>query len=143
MKIIFRLTPLLCILFLYFSCSHKQESENTALVKTHQAVEYLVFKVDPTLVNQFIQLDHEIWTGHLKEHPGFISKEIWINENDKEEVTAVIYWNSYKEWKSIPEQELLDIAAEFDTRFGADNYALVAAYHDQNRWFKVREFRND
>lgn len=140
---ILRFAPLLYILFFYYSCSSNQESERKSFEKTHQAVEYLVFKVDSALVEQFIELDHEIWTGHLKEHSGFISKEIWINENDKEEITAVIYWNSYQEWKAIPEKELQEIAIEFDARFGADNYALVAAYHDQNRWFKVREFRNE
>ena len=143
MKMILPLAPLLYLLFFYACSSQQENDESTPYAKTHQAVEYLVFKVDSALVEQFIELDHEIWTGHLKEHPGFISKEIWINENDNEEVTAVIYWNSYQEWKAIPEKELQENAVEFDARFGADNYALVAAYHDQNSWFKVREFRNE
>ncbi|MEL7002312.1 MAG: TIGR03792 family protein [Bacteroidota bacterium] len=86
-------------------------------------------------------MDHEIWTKKLSEHPGFISKEIWINEFNPNEVTAIIYWNSIEEWKAIPGEELNEIIKEFDQAFGADDYKLVQEKHQQNRWYKVLEYR--
>jgi len=71
----------------------------------------------------------------------FIVKEIWINESKPWEVTSVMYWNTYKEWKAIPKEELMATVREFDEAFGVDNYTLVGEYHKENRWFRVLEYR--
>ena len=136
--------PLLVFILLVFlgsSCGSESSSKSKKLTAARQAVEYLVFEIKEGRVQEFIDLDQEIWTQQLAKHPGFIAKEIWINEFKPTEVTAIIYWNSMEEWESISEEELNKIMNEFDEAFGKDDYELVAEKHQQNRWFKVMEYR--
>lgn len=80
----------------------------------HYPVEYLVFQLeDSSMIENFVELDHEIWTMFLKDFPSFYSKEIWINENNPGEIHSVIVWKDLKGWKSIP----LDLLKETDKKF--------------------------
>lgn len=105
------------------------------------AVEHLVFEVNPELIDRFIELDHQYWTLFLKEKPGFISKEVWVNQSRPGEVTTVICWNTLEEWKSIPEAELIETDKTFSQAFGQENFRLVKAVHADNALYKVREYR--
>ena len=124
-----------------FSCSENGAKQKGSMEETNQAGEYLVFQVDPDRVDAFIELDHEVWTGYMEQFPAFISKDVWINESKPGEVSFIIYWNSYDEWKSIPVEDLIEKEKEFDEIFGAENYELVGEYHKENRWYKVSEYR--
>ncbi|MEB3886576.1 TIGR03792 family protein [Lyngbya sp. CCY1209] len=68
-------------------------------------VEWLQFKVPPDEWEAFIRRDEEVWTEGLKQFPGFVGKEIWVDP-EKEEVIAVIRWETREQWKSIPQSEL-------------------------------------
>ena len=42
-------------------------------------IEWLRFKVPPEKWEAFIQRDEEVWTAGLKNFPGFLGKEIWVD----------------------------------------------------------------
>ena len=141
-KIFLPSTPVCSIpLLILVACGPAPSSDSKDLIKTRQAVEYLVFDVDPERVEQFIALDHEIWTRHLESYPGFISKQVWRNAYKPGEVTLLIFWNSLEEWRSVPEEELKETAHKFDSAFGVENYRLTGEYHQDNQWHKVLEYR--
>ena len=141
-KTLLSLTAVSSIFFLILlACGSETSSGGKELIKTRQAVEYLVFEVDPEQVEQFIALDHEIWTRHLQNDPGFISKQVWHNASRPGEVTLLIFWNSVEEWKSIPEEQLKERFRKFNSAFGAENYRLIDEYHQDNQWYKVMEYR--
>ena len=110
-------------------------------IENGYAVEYLVFEVKPELVDQFLELDHEYWTLFLKDQPGFISKEVWVNKSKPGEVSMITYWNTMEEWKSIPVEKLIEINTELTETFGKENFKLVGEIHKENALYKVREYR--
>ncbi|ONI47073.1 hypothetical protein AN644_01735 [Candidatus Epulonipiscium fishelsonii] len=103
------------------------------------AVEHLVFKVKPELVEKFIELDHEIWTKELEKCPALVSKEVWVAKDG--ELHSIICWSSYEEWKAIDHDALSETQKRFDDAFGAENYEFVAAYHDVNQCYKITEYK--
>ena len=110
-------------------------------IENGYAVEYLVFEVNPRLINQFIEMDHQHWTLYLKDKAGFISKEVWISETNPGEVSMVTFWNSMEEWKSIPVEELIEMGTKFAEAFGEENFKLIKEVHNENTLYKVREYR--
>lgn len=111
-------------------------------LKSYVAVEELVFTVSPAFVEEFIRIDHEIWTLMLAKYDGFISKETWINDDAKGEVSTIIYWESIDKWKAIPESDLIVTGKLFDDTVGKDNYKFKCASHEGNQKYKVFEYVN-
>lgn len=94
-------------------------------------LEYLIFQVeDPSEVDRFIKLDHEIWTMFLKEFPDFVSKQVWINDSNPGEVHSIISWKTMEGWKSIPVEELKKVDKEFEQAF-ANNFKIVRRIHKE------------
>lgn len=98
-------------------------------------VEVLVFQMDPSVVEEWIQVDHEIWTMKEALMPGlqhipFLSKEVWVDESKPGQVSVIFVWDSMADWNAVAEptfqQQLLD---EFNARF-RHPYTLVAAPHE-------------
>ena len=110
-------------------------------IENGYAVEYLVFEVNPELIDQFIEMDHKYWTLFLKDKPGFISKEVWVNKTKPGEVSMITYWNTMEEWKSIPVEELIETGKTFAEAFGEKYFKLVKEVHKENALYKVREYR--
>lgn len=110
-------------------------------IENGYAVEYLVFEVKPELVDRFVEVDHQYWTLFLKEQPGFISKEVWVNKSKPGEVSLIVYWNSLAEWKAIPAEKLMETEQKFTAAFGAGNSKIVKEVHHDNLLYKVREYR--
>ena len=62
-------------------------------------VEVLVFRVAPEHLDEFIAIDHEVWTLGEALLPGFEripfrSKEVWIDDAKPGEVTLTFVWQS-------------------------------------------------
>ena len=58
-------------------------------------VEHLIFNIEDTSrINDFIELDELIWTNELSKFKGFISKEVWINENNAGEIHTILIWET-------------------------------------------------
>lgn len=100
-------------------------------------VEVLIFQMDPTVVNEFIQVDHEVWTLGEALMPGlsripFLSKEVWLDDSKPGEVTLVFVWDTQEEWDLVGEttfqQELQNL---FNSRF-RHPVQLVRALHEDS-----------
>lgn len=92
----------------------------------------LQFKVPPDKWEAFIRRDEEVWTEGLKQFPGFVGKEIWVDP-EKEEVIGVIRWETREQWKSIPQSEL----ERLDRKMGDLKMSLVNSCE-----YQVRKFRH-
>jgi uncharacterized protein (TIGR03792 family) len=100
-------------------------------------VEVLVFSVDPSHVDEFVQVDHEIWTlgeALLEDFDRipFLSKEVWLDDSRPGEITLVFIWESMESWMRVAEDEVQKrLQAEFDRRF-PHPVTLVRAMHEDS-----------
>ena len=103
-------------------------------------VEHLIFNVANTSrLNDFIDLDEKIWTYELSKFKGFISKEVWINDNNPGEVHTILIWETMDEWKSIPLEKLKEIDDKFIEAYNGE-FKIVRRIHKENNHgiYKVR-----
>lgn len=98
-------------------------------------IEWLQFRVQEELREQFVQLDAEIWTAALAEYSGFLGKEVWISPENLDEVITVIRWDSTESWYSIPSADLAAIDDAFSEAMGHGTYTLIASTQYQVRKF--------
>jgi uncharacterized protein (TIGR03792 family) len=101
-------------------------------------VEVLVFRMDPAVVDEFIRLDHEVWTlgeaymEGLTEIP-FLSKEVWLDNSKPGEVTIVFVWDTQDAWDIVGNTEFQKkLQAEFDSRFPHPIELIAAPHEDSN-----------
>lgn len=98
-------------------------------------VEILVFKMDPAVVDQFLEVDHEVWTlgeadAHRDSMIPFVSKEVWLDDSRPGEVTLVFVWETLDHWLAVGDRDIQDrLQAEFDARF-QHPIELIAAPHE-------------
>ncbi|MGB3138754.1 MAG: TIGR03792 family protein [Nodosilinea sp.] len=97
-------------------------------------IEWLTFAVDPDSRETFVRLDNEIWTAALSQHPGFISKEVWISPDLLDQVVLVVRWQTREQWKSIPQAELDAVERRFAAAVDF-SYRIVDA-----REYQVRRY---
>lgn len=110
-------------------------------------VEVLVFQMDPAVVDEWIRVDHEIWTLKEATMPGleripFLSKEVWVDDSKPGQVTVVFVWDTMNEWNAVADPAFQEqLLAEFDNRF-PHPYSLVAAPHEDSNMgiFRVSRF---
>lgn len=101
-------------------------------------IEILVFEVDPADVDEFLRVDHEVWTLGEAESPGydgvpFLSKEVWLNDHRPGQITIVIVWPTMSAWDIVGVADFQTFLTEtFDARFGRP-YALRRAVHDEEQ----------
>jgi uncharacterized protein (TIGR03792 family) len=102
-------------------------------------VEVLVFRMDPSVVDEFIRVDHEVWTLGEALMPGlntipFLSKEVWLDDSRPGEVTLVFVWDTQEQWDIVGEtsfqQELQHI---FDSQF-PHPVELIRAPHEDSQF---------
>jgi uncharacterized protein (TIGR03792 family) len=100
-------------------------------------VEVLIFEMDPNVVDEFIQIDHEVWTLGEAFMPGlsripFLSKEVWLDDSRPGQVTLVFVWDTQSEWDVVGDvsfqKELQQI---FDARF-PHPVRLIGAPHEDS-----------
>jgi uncharacterized protein (TIGR03792 family) len=102
-------------------------------------VEILVFEVDPEHVDEYLRVDHEVWTLGEAFHPEvdhipFLSKEVWLNDNRPGEVTLIFVFESMEAWERIGAGHIqAQIQAEFERRF-PHRQTLVRAVHDEEQF---------
>ena len=100
-------------------------------------IEVLVFRVDPAHVDEFLEVDYEVWTLGEALLPGFDripfrSKEVWLDDSRPGEITLTFVWESLEEWKRIGDAEIQTaLQAEFDRRF-PHTVELVSAPHEES-----------
>ncbi len=107
-------------------------------------VEVLVFRVDPDHVEEFLRIDHEVWTLGEALLPGFdrlpfISKEVWLDDSRPGVVTLTFVWESMEAWNRVGDAEVQRVLQErFDERFPHAVELLQALHEDADygihRW---------
>lgn len=101
-------------------------------------VEVLVFRMDPAVVDEFIRLDHEVWTlgeAHMEDLTDipFLSKEVWLDNSKPGEVTIVFVWDTQDAWDIVGNTEFQKkLQAEFDSRFPHPIELIAAPHEDSN-----------
>ncbi len=102
-------------------------------------VEVLVFRMDPAVVDEFLRIDHEVWTlgeAHmegLSDIP-FLSKEVWLDRSKPGEVTIVFVWDTQAAWDTVGNVDFQKkLQAEFDSRF-PHPVELIAAPHEDSHF---------
>lgn len=100
-------------------------------------VEVLIFQMDPSVVDEFIKVDHEVWTlgealmPQLSRIP-FLSKEVWLDDSKPGQVTLVFVWDTQEEWNVVGEDTFQKKLQElFDSRF-PHAVQLIAAPHEDS-----------
>lgn len=77
-------------------------------------VEWLTFPVRRDELTEWLAVEESVWSRFLEGQPGFVRKQMWVEEGDSSLVHAVIWWTSREQWKRItPEQ-----VAAVDERMG-------------------------
>ena len=104
-------------------------------------IEWLKFEVDSESREQFIQQDEKIWTASLSTYPGFLGKEVWIEPNAPSKVIFTIRWQTREQWKSIPQEDLINIEQKFSTLMEEMNisYKMTASKEFQVRKFPLNQ----
>lgn len=102
-------------------------------------VEVLVFSMDPAVVDEFIAIDHEIWTLGEAHTPGldripFLSKEVWLDDSKPGEVTLIFVWENQQLWDIVGNRDFQStLQRAFDERF-SHPIELVAALHEDSQF---------
>lgn len=100
-------------------------------------VEVLVFETAPEHVEEFLTVDHEVWTlGEARvEHEGripFLHKEVWLDDAHPGRIMLVFVWESLEAWQRVGAVDVQErLQAEFDTRF-PHPVRLLAALHEDS-----------
>lgn len=134
----------------YASCV--SESQYSYRCSEKLPVEVLVFSVDPIHLDEFLRVDHEIWTlGEALlegfERIPFLSKEVWVDDSRPGEVTIVFVWESMESWMRVADDEIQKrLQAEFDRRF-PHPVTLVRAMHEDSslgihRWSRFERIES-
>lgn len=117
----------------------------------HRPVELLVFRMSPDDVDEFLRVDHEIWTlGEAASLDGsdipFLAKEVWLNDARPGEVTIVFVWPDQATWSAVADEELQQqLTDAFDARFDRP-YELAREIHEEqdyglHRWSRFERGR--
>jgi uncharacterized protein (TIGR03792 family) len=101
-------------------------------------VEVLVFEVDPEHVEEFLAVDHEVWTlGEARadgfDHVPFLSKEVWLDDAHPGRVVLIFVWESIESWQRVGDARLQEaLQARFDQRFTHPVRLLRALHEDSD-----------
>jgi uncharacterized protein (TIGR03792 family) len=113
-------------------------NQHSYVTGEERPVEVLVFRMDPAVVDEFIRVDHEVWTlgeAHMEgliDIP-FLSKEVWLDSSKPGEVTIVFVWDTQKAWDIVGNTEFQKkLQAEFDSRFPHPVELIAAPHEDSN-----------
>ncbi|MFZ4717878.1 MAG: TIGR03792 family protein [Ilumatobacteraceae bacterium] len=116
-------------------------------------VEVLMFRVAPEHLDEFLRVDHEVFTLGEAFLDGFDRipfryKEVWLDDSDPGVVTLVFVWDDLDEWHRVGAPEVQQrLQAEFDARF-AHPVELVRAWHEESafglhRWSRFERVEPD
>lgn len=102
-------------------------------------VEVLVFEMDPAAVDEFLAVDHEVWTLGEALLPGFeripfLSKEVWLDDSRPGRVSLVFVWESREAWQRVDDRQVQGrLQVEFEQRF-PHPVRLVEAWHEDSNF---------
>ena len=95
--------------------------------------------MSPEHVDEYLAIDHEVWTLGEAELPGFeqipfLSKEVWLDDSRPGRVSIVFVWESLEAWMRVGSAEIQQrLQAEFDALF-PHPVELIAAPHEDSHF---------
>lgn len=112
-------------------------TDHSYVTGERRPVEVLVFQMDPAVVQEFLTVDHEVWTMGEARTPGmdripFLSKEVWLDDSKPGQVTLVFVWENQSLWDQVGERTFQEsLQRQFDMRF-PHPFELVSALHEES-----------
>ena len=82
-----------------------------------QVIEMLRFDVARADHEQWLDVERRVWTGFLRTVPGFLRKETWIDDDDPDAVTVVIWWESLAHWRAVTAEQCAAVDQEMGEWF--------------------------
>ena len=64
-------------------------------------IEFLTFDVDPGERDEWLTVEEATWSRFLEQQPGFVRKQMWVEEGNPGQVHAMIEWTSRAEWHAV------------------------------------------
>ena len=74
-------------------------------------IEFLTFEVDPADREAWMAVEAGTWSRFLERQPGFLGKQLWVEEADPGKVHAMIRWADRESWFSIAADQLAAVDA--------------------------------
>jgi uncharacterized protein (TIGR03792 family) len=102
-------------------------------------VEVLVFDVAPEHVEEFLRVDHEVWTLGEARTDGvdripFLSKEVWLDDAHPGRVILTFVWESIESWRLVGDERFQrTLQARFDALF-PHPVTLRRALHEESNF---------
>ena len=96
-----------------------------------------MFEVDPEHVEEFLTVDHEVWTlgeAHTNgfDHIPFLSKEVWLDDAHPGRIVLIFVWESIESWRQVGDEQLQQmLQARFDARF-PHPVTLLRVLHEES-----------
>jgi uncharacterized protein (TIGR03792 family) len=87
-------------------------ASTTTAITPGMVIEELHFTLEPSDVEQFLDVEGRVWTGFLKTCDGFLRKETWLPEDEPGKVVVMIWWNTMAQWKSITSEQCDEVDAQ-------------------------------
>lgn len=72
-------------------------------------IEWLTFDVPLVEQAKWLEIEERVWSRYLERQPGFLGKEIWVEEDSASLVHAVIRWESMELWKKITQEQVDEV----------------------------------
>lgn len=77
-----------------------------------QVIEMLRFAVGASERDAWLDVERRVWTGFLSTVPGFQHKETWVDDDDPDSVTVVIWWESAEHWNAVTAEQCAAVDRE-------------------------------
>jgi len=77
-----------------------------------EVIEMLRFAVAASERDAWLEVERRVWTGFLRSVPGFLGKETWVDDEDPDAVTVVIWWESKEHWHAVTAGECAAVDRE-------------------------------
>lgn len=74
-------------------------------------IEWLTFDVDPERRERWMEVEEANWSRYLEQRPGFISKQLWVEQGNPGQVHAVIIWTDEATWHTVPAEDIARVDA--------------------------------
>lgn len=116
----------------------------TYVKNEHYPIEHLVFTTAPEHMEEFLAVDHEVWTlgeaySDLFDHIPFLYKEVWVNDHRPGEMHLVFVWESMESWEKMNDKALQErLAAQFDAKFPHPYQLIRCVEREEN--FGIHRF---
>lgn len=69
-------------------------------------IEFLTFDVDPAIREAWMSVEGATWSRYLEGRPGFVRKQLWVEQGNPGQVHAMITWTDETTWHTVPGEDV-------------------------------------